>query len=158
MALRVNRKALVLRRMQTWCGPRGRETSRRSSKSWRHQAMVCGVALGVVGSIAASEDVAQEAFLIAWRKIQELREPERLRAWLRQIARNVALGHQRSERGDVALEAAPDLPDLSPTPDEQAASEEEAALVRAALTQLPEVYREPLILYYRENQSSKGSR
>jgi RNA polymerase sigma factor (sigma-70 family) len=122
----------------------------------RHQAMVCGVALGIVGNIAASEDAAQEVFLIAWRKIHELREPETLRAWLRQIARHAALGYQRRQRGHGALEDAPDLPDLSPAPDEQAASEEEAALVRDALARLPETYREPLILYYRENQSTKA--
>ena len=67
----------------------------------RHQAMVCGIALGIVGNVAASEDVAQEAFLLAWRKIHELREPERLRAWLRQIARHVAL---RSEERRVGKE------------------------------------------------------
>src|SRR5436190_11997402 len=122
----------------------------------RHQAVVCGIALGIVGNIAASEDVAQEAFLTAWRKIHELREPESLRAWLRQIARHVALGHQRRQRGFHVLEETPELPDLSPSPDEQAATEEEAALVRDALTQIPEIYREPLILYYRENQSTKA--
>src|SRR5438105_2905327 len=122
----------------------------------RHQAMVCGTALGIVGNFAASEDVAQEAFLTAWRKIQELREPAKLRAWLRQIARHAALRHQQCQRGHGGLEEAPDLPDLSPAPDEQAANQEEAALVRDALTQLPESYREPLILYYRENQSAKA--
>src|SRR5688572_9854664 len=103
----------------------------------RHQAMVCGVALGIVGSVPASEDVAQESFLSAWRKIHELREPERLRAWLRQIARNTALGHLRGQRRHDELEDAPELPDLSPAPDEQAANKEETALLRYALTQLP---------------------
>jgi len=122
----------------------------------RHQAMVCGIALGIVGNLAASEDAGQEAFLTAWRKIHELREPERLRAWLRQIARHAALGYQRRLRGHDALEEVPDLPDRAPAPDEHAASEEEAALVRAALAQLPEIYREPLILYYRESHSTKA--
>src|SRR6185503_10010506 len=122
----------------------------------RHQAMVCGIALGIVGNLAASEDAGQEAFLMAWRKIHELREPERLRAWLRQIARHVALGYQRRQRGHDALEDAPDLADGAPAPDELAANEEEAALVRRALAQLPETYREPLILFYRENQSTKA--
>ena len=62
----------------------------------RHQAMVCGIALSIVGSIAASEDVAQEAFLTAWRKIRELREPAKLRAWLRQIAISKCLMFLRS--------------------------------------------------------------
>jgi hypothetical protein len=79
-----------------------------------------------------------------------------LRAWLAQIARHAALGHRRRQRGHGALEEAPDLPDQSPTPDEFAASEEEAALVRDALTKLPEAYREPLILYYCESQSTKA--
>src|ERR1044071_7684062 len=65
----------------------------------RHQAMVCGIALGILGDFAASEDVGQEAFLTAWRKFPDLREPERLRAWLAQIARNAALGQLRRRRG-----------------------------------------------------------
>src|SRR5206468_11320992 len=69
----------------------------------RHQAMVCGIALGVLGDFAASEDAAQEAFLTAWRKFYELREPERLRAWLVHIARNDALGQILSNQGTTAL-------------------------------------------------------
>src|ERR1044071_8653508 len=64
----------------------------------RHQAMVCGIALGILGDFAASEDAGQEAFLTAWRKFHELREPERLRAWLAQIARNAALGQLRRKK------------------------------------------------------------
>src|SRR5260370_37869336 len=59
----------------------------------RHQAIVCGIALGILGDFAASEDASQEAFLTAWRKIHDLREADRLRTDLRQIARNAALGH-----------------------------------------------------------------
>ncbi|HWI57023.1 MAG TPA: sigma-70 family RNA polymerase sigma factor, partial [Bacillota bacterium] len=120
----------------------------------RHQAMVCGIALGIVGDFAASEDVGQEAFLTAWRRLEDLREPERLRPWLGQIARNAALGHLRRKRDYAALEAGLAVADEAPGPDEAAASEEEAALVRETLAQLPEAYRLPLILYYREGQSA----
>ena len=77
----------------------------------RHQAMVCGIAFGILGDFAASEDAGQEAFLTAWRKFHELREPEKLRAWLGQIARNAALGHLRRQRGHEPLDAAALLPD-----------------------------------------------
>ncbi|HMJ90570.1 MAG TPA: sigma-70 family RNA polymerase sigma factor [Candidatus Acidoferrum sp.] len=119
----------------------------------RHQAMVCGVALGVLGDFAASEDAAQEAFLTAWRKLHDLREPERLRPWLAQIARNAALGHLRRQRGHHELDDALTVADESPLPDEVAAMEEETALVREALARLPETYRLPLVLFYREGQS-----
>src|SRR6478736_5325532 len=91
----------------------------------RHQAMVCGIALGILGDFAASEDAGQEAFLTAWRKFHALREPERLRSWLGQIARNAALGQLRRKRGHEVLEDAPAITDDSPQPDEAAASEEE---------------------------------
>src|SRR6059058_3593486 len=91
----------------------------------RHQAMVCGIALGILGDFAASEDAGQEAFLTAWRKFHDLREPERLRGWLAQIARNAALGHLRRIREHDSLENAPVLADESPAPDEVAANKEE---------------------------------
>jgi RNA polymerase sigma factor (sigma-70 family) len=119
----------------------------------RHQAMVCGIALAILGDFAASEDAGQEAFLTAWRKFHDLREPERLRAWLGQIARNAALGYLRRKRGHDPLDDTMDLADESPSPDEAAANEEEAALVRDSLAKLPETYRLPLILFYREGHS-----
>jgi RNA polymerase sigma factor (sigma-70 family) len=122
----------------------------------RHQAMVCGIALGILGDFAASEDAAQDAFLSAWRKLHELREPDRFRSWLAQIARNAALGHLRRTRGHESLDDAPTLVDESPSPDQCAANQEEAALVRAFLSRLPETYRLPLVLFYREGQSVRA--
>src|SRR5215475_11563762 len=119
----------------------------------RHQAMVCGIALGILGDFAASEDAGQEAFLTAWRKIHQLREPGHLRAWLGQIARNAALGQLRRKRGHEVLPDDLALLDESPTPDQAAATQEETTLVRQTLTNLPENYRLPLVLYYREGKS-----
>src|ERR1700752_1602907 len=84
----------------------------------RHQAMVCGIALGILGDFGASEDAGQEAFLTVWRKIHELREPEHLRAWLAQIVRNAALGQLRRKRGHEPLPDEIALLDESPTPDQ----------------------------------------
>src|SRR5690348_14039703 len=118
----------------------------------RHQAMVCGIALGILGDFAASEDAGQEAFLTAWRKIAELRDPTRLRPWLAQIARNAALAQLRRRHPHESLDDVT-LPDPSTSPDEAAAHEDETALVRSFLARLPETYRSPLVLYYREGQS-----
>lgn len=119
----------------------------------RHQATVCGIAYGILGDFAASEDAAQEAFLTAWRKIHDLRQPERLKPWLSQIARTSALGHLRRRHPERSLDDAADRADTALLPDEAAASDEEAALVRDALAKLPESFRVPLVLFYREGQS-----
>jgi RNA polymerase sigma factor (sigma-70 family) len=115
------------------------------------------VTLGILNHFAASEDAAQEAFLAAWRKLHELREPERLRSWLGQIARNTALGHLRRLRGHDTLTPVPSLADEAPGPDEAVATEEEATLVRDALAKLPENYRQPLRQWWGETPSSPSS-
>lgn len=123
----------------------------------RHQGLVCGVALGVLGDFTGSEDAAQEAFLTAWRKIHELREPEKLRPWLVQIARHAALGHLRRLKGRRVQSWEETTPSGeatgAPSPDLLAVSGEEAALVREALATLPENYRVPLVLFYRQERS-----
>jgi RNA polymerase sigma factor (sigma-70 family) len=123
----------------------------------RHQSLVCSVAYCACGDLALSEDVAQETFWTAWRQRESLERPDRLTAWLCGIARNLAKNARRkasrpvesADSLDVLGEFSTDLP----SPDEEAVTREEEALVWQALERIPETYREPLILFYREDQS-----
>jgi RNA polymerase sigma factor (sigma-70 family) len=119
----------------------------------RYQALVSAVAYNACGDLAQSEDVAQEAFWAAWRQRHALARPERLRAWLCGIARNLGHAARRHSIRPAPLAEAADLPAGGPGPLEAAVSEEEQALVWQTLAQIPETYREPLILYYRQGQS-----
>lgn len=64
-----------------------------------HQARVYGLALTIVGDPAVAEEVAQEAFVRAWRHAGSF-DPLRGRAttWLLTIARNVAVDVLRVRR------------------------------------------------------------
>jgi RNA polymerase sigma factor (sigma-70 family) len=116
----------------------------------RYQGMACAVAYSRLGDLAASEDAAQEAFLVAWRNLASLREPDRLRAWLAGIVRNTARAEGRHTM-PPSLNLEPFSAQTSP--DDEAARREEAAIIWESLGRLPEQYREPLVLYYREHQS-----
>ncbi|MBS0660707.1 MAG: sigma-70 family RNA polymerase sigma factor [Verrucomicrobia bacterium] len=128
----------------------------------RYQALVCSIAYSGTGNFARSEDLAQETFLAAWRQLGQLREPGSLRAWLCGIARQLVSNARRREGREPtaqaesleALEAggSPAVADLPPPP-EVAMSREEEAIVWRALERMPELYREPLVLFYREQQS-----
>src|SRR5262245_24436239 len=124
----------------------------------RYQAMVCAVTFSILGELALSEDAAQDAFVIAWQQLTTLREPNRLRAWLAGIARNVARVATRKRGHDVVHRAAPldsatPLAATEPFPDEQTARREEEGILWKVLSQVAEPYREALVLYYREHQS-----
>jgi RNA polymerase sigma-70 factor (ECF subfamily) len=91
---------------------------------------------------AAADDLVQEAFLQALRRLGELREPAAFAGWLCTIARRCAADHYRrapaedplaDEAAEAARQASPEL-----------VAEANAAV--AAIQNLPEAYRETLTL------------
>lgn len=121
----------------------------------RHQSLVSAVAYNCCGDLAASEDVTQETFWTAWRKRDGLQEPAHMRGWLCGIARNLARNARRKAHGaqTVPLSDAAAVASDVPGPVERAVSREEETLLWQTLERIPEKYREPLILYYRQGQS-----
>jgi len=124
----------------------------------RYQRLLCSLAFSATGGLAQSEDLAQETFVDAWRQLADLREPEKLRPWLCGILRFKVSRLRRADarepvrRADPLDEAAA-VPSADEGVPEQAVHEEEQALMWSALERVPEIYREPLVLYYREHRS-----
>ncbi len=98
--------------------------------------MVHGILLARV-PYADVKDLVQEVFLSAFKHLDTVREPMALGGWLARIARNRAVEHYRSAKpGD-------ELPDDIRGRDEKKG---EAIEVLAAIRDLPDAYRETLIL------------
>jgi RNA polymerase sigma factor (sigma-70 family) len=124
----------------------------------KYQKLICSLTYSGTGDFSRSEDLAQEIFIAAWKQLGSLREPERLRSWLCGIARNLINNSIRRDMReqihhagplDTAIEhASSELP-----PSEKLISHEEETIVWAALERIPASYREPLILFYREDAS-----
>lgn len=124
----------------------------------RYQSLICSLAYSATGSLSRSEDLSQDTFVTAWKQLPELREPARLRSWLCGIARNLISNAQRRAGREPVQFAEPFGPAhegaaTEPSPPEEVITREEEAILWRALGQIPEVYREPLVLFYREHQS-----
>lgn len=63
-----------------------------------HLRAAYAVALAVVRVPAEAEDVAQEAFVVAYEKLHTCREPARFSGWLMHIVRNHAHNHHAQGR------------------------------------------------------------
>jgi len=119
----------------------------------RHRDRVFRVALSVLGpgAEADAEDVAQEVFVRAYRRLGSFRGESRLGTWLYRVAFNLAVDHRRRRVrrgptvGDEALEA---LPSPDGDPHRAARAGESARLVRHLLDDLPEAQRAALHLHY----------
>lgn len=108
-----------------------------------------------------AQDVAQEAFLRAFRALPRLTSPQAFGSWLRRIAQRCAGRRGRSLRRREGLEAPLDAvvlatcPSLAPGPEEVAidAMFQEGAL--GAIRSLPEPYRETVELRYVQDMPLK---
>src|SRR5689334_14158226 len=118
----------------------------------RYQILICSLAYSRIGHLGQSEDVAQETFITAWKHLRLLRQPEKLRAWLCGIVHNRAkkcLQHEIRNpvhRADT-LETIEETPALVALPSDETVTHEEEALLWRALEKIPELYREPMILF-----------
>jgi RNA polymerase sigma factor (sigma-70 family) len=121
-----------------------------------HQGLACAVAYAACGDFHRSEELAQEAFISAWRHLGQLKDPSAFRSWLCGIVRNQAAGDLRRRHGQDRLRnrlEAADETDPAPSPAEQAADGDEVAFVLRQLHLLPDIYREPMVLFYRSGES-----
>ncbi|MCR4310482.1 MAG: sigma-70 family RNA polymerase sigma factor [Deltaproteobacteria bacterium] len=72
----------------------------------RYQNLVYATAFRILKDTALAEDVAQEAFVTAFRSLRDLRTESSFPPWLRKIARNLALASHKEQRHFGALEEA----------------------------------------------------
>jgi len=125
----------------------------------RYQNLLCSVAYGATGKLNVSEELAQEAFVAAWKSLKSLQDASKLRPWLCGIVRNLARSSVRATSRDVLADAGEIMLDHvaneANDPVQSTIAREETALLDKTLSQLPETYREPLVLFYREEQSVK---
>ncbi len=103
----------------------------------------------ILADTDAAEDATQEAFIAAHRRLEELREPDKLAAWLGAIARNVARKHLRQhkleqERFGRDREVVEALATTIGAPDQEFSYEN----VRTAVRSLAPPDRYTIVLFY----------
>jgi RNA polymerase sigma-70 factor, ECF subfamily len=116
-----------------------------------HYESLYRYAFRLAGSAADADDLTQETFCKAQLQFHQLRDPTRAKPWLFSILRNAYLHRLRADANhkNVSLEAIGDVagPEPEPPPDV------EPAQLQAALNDLPEAFRTPVILFYFEEFS-----
>ena len=126
----------------------------------RHQRQVYAVALRMLGREDDAEEVAQEAFVRAYRAIKTFRQEAKLSTWLVSITMNLCRNRRRwwARRRQVMAASLDDpvgegettvgeqLPDHAPTPAQTAQRRELQGVIAAGLQRLDEGSREGIVL------------
>ncbi len=116
----------------------------------RYERAAIITAHSVLGDFHSSQDVAQEAFIIAYRELKQLRDAASFGPWLLQIARRRALRLQRNRNAELTGTQCMDLA-ATPTNDWM----EPYADVVQQLARLPEHERIVTVMRYIDGHSVK---
>ena len=130
-----------------------------------YQNMVFSTAMRLLASQAEAEDVAQDVFLKAYERFDQLRDNPSAGGWLKTVATNLSLNHLSRYRsrwsffselfgGDREQNEESEIE--FPAPDnveENLNRNERCAVVEQALQELAPAQRVPLVLYHLEGFS-----
>ena len=127
----------------------------------KYRRRVFATALHITGNLHDADDVAQEAFIRAYRSLASFEGRSEVFTWLYRITVNTALNHLRSKKRRVAQasadavghDASPDQPATEHNPGEQLEIDERCRQVLAAVCQLSASLRITLVLAVVEGQS-----
>lgn len=115
----------------------------------RHHRGVYGYLRHLGAERALAEDLTQETYAKAWRRIETLRRTTSLRSWLLTIARNEFLQWVRVERPEIAMpEELPEGGDGNPGPQNELLLSERDGALRRAVVRLEPSLRETVALHY----------
>ena len=116
----------------------------------QHYESVFRFAYRLSGTSHEAEDISQQAFLDAQRKLDTLRDPDKVRAWLFMIVRNLYRRRIRDRvtRGEFALEVLADPIDQKRDSDKRVEQALDSESLQQVLNELPEEFRSVLLLFY----------
>lgn len=120
-----------------------------------YRDQVFRLALRMCGNETDADEVAQEAFLSAWKGLPNFRGESRFSTWLYQLTTHAAIDLLRREKRQAAAEDIDGIPivDDGPSPQQQAERAETRREIQSALMQLPEEYRQVLVLRFMQELS-----
>jgi len=121
-----------------------------------HYQSVYRYAFRLTGSICDAEDLTQQTFLVAQRKLHQLREPEKVDRWLFAVLRSCFLKNRRKIRPVAAAKLelnVDEVPDPGAGSGEQDEVDEEQ--LQRALNELSDDHKIVLLMFYFEDLSYK---
>jgi RNA polymerase sigma-70 factor (ECF subfamily) len=119
----------------------------------RYRAPVYRIAVRILPDAGSAADTAQEAFVTAWRRLQEVKAEQAFAAWLYRITVTRALSTLRTVRPCVPLDDLAADSDRFPGPEEHILADGLAAALRCALNRLTPEQRACWILREMEGLS-----
>jgi RNA polymerase sigma-70 factor (ECF subfamily) len=116
----------------------------------RHQRSIFSTVFGMLGNKQDAEDVTQEAFVTAFRKLETFEGRSTFLTWLRRIAFNLAIDLRRRRKSRASMTQVAVAEEIVSAKESSAAdtliTKETVSTVRRAINSLPDEQRVVIVL------------
>lgn len=123
------------------------------------EEMAYATAIDASDDVEAARDSCQEAFLIAWRRLGDLRDPAAFGSWLKRLIRSQCnrARRKRSASAEVSADGSEaDNINFSTDPTDALSRLETHQIIRHAINELPTSDRRAIVLFYFLGESLRG--
>lgn len=113
-----------------------------------YYATMVWLAYSIVKDVTTAEDIAQQSFATACENLGSLKDKEKFANWLSGICRNTALtSFALSKKDNVSID------DVVLVCNDEGNDVEEQKIVQKSVFELPQMYREVVVLHYYNDMS-----
>jgi RNA polymerase sigma factor (sigma-70 family) len=122
----------------------------------RYKRLIYSVAYKFSRDSEEVDDMAQDAFIKIYKSLSRYNSQYKFSTWCVKVATNICLDHvRRNKIKSVSFEEMEGIKAGGNSPEEHYLRKEKSQMLKEAINGLPEIYREPIIMYHQKGMSYK---
>lgn len=120
----------------------------------RYKKLVFNVIYNLSVNKSDVSDISQEVFLKVYRSLKSYNPQYKFATWLIKITTNVSIDWLRQKKNNhLSVDDITETSDDESNPEDQFIDKEELKQLRKAISELPEMYRVPVVLFHQQHMS-----
>lgn len=122
----------------------------------RYKRLIYSVAYKFSRNDEDVNDMAQDAFIKIYKSLSKYDSQYKFSTWSVKVTTNICLDHVRRKKiNSVSLDEIENFVGSSNSPEDHYLRKEHSQMVMSAINELPEIYREPILMYHQQGMSYK---
>lgn len=122
----------------------------------RYKRLIYSVAYKFSRNDEDVNDMAQDAFIKIYKSLSRYDSQYKFSTWSVKVTTNICLDHVRRKKlNSVSLDEIENFMASNDSPEDQYIQKEHSQMLMSAIDELPEIYREPIIMYHQQGMSYK---
>jgi len=122
----------------------------------RYKRLIYSVAYKFSSNTEDVNDMAQDAFIKIYKSLSRYDSQYKFSTWSVKVTTNICLDHVRRKKlNSVSLDEIENFTGCNDSPEDYYLRKEHSQMLMSAIDELPEIYKEPILMYHQQGMSYK---